>query len=118
MGMILWSSTSGGAPALARHEAERRHHPDDVVMAVQEELLTAGLDAINRADWRSAEELFREAMTLGESAELLDGLATALWWQDQLEEARVLRERAFSTLRARGELGAAAGLGVVGCGHY
>jgi DNA-binding CsgD family transcriptional regulator len=87
-------------------------------MAVQEELLTAGLDAINRADWRSAEELFREAMTLGESAELLDGLATALWWQDQLEEARVLRERAFSTLRARGELGAAAWLALMVSAHY
>jgi uncharacterized protein HemY len=61
-------------------------------MALQAELLTAGLDANNRADWKSAEELFREAMTLGKSAEAMDGLATALWWQDQLEEARVLRE--------------------------
>jgi DNA-binding CsgD family transcriptional regulator len=87
-------------------------------MARQAELLTAGLDAIKRADWKGAEELFREAETLGESAEVLDGLATALWWQDRLEEARALRERAFSTFRARGELGAAAWLALMVSAHY
>jgi hypothetical protein len=37
----------------------------DVGMALQAELLTAGLGAINRADWKVAEELFREAETGG-----------------------------------------------------
>src|ERR1700674_970859 len=54
------------------------HH---VGVTSQAALLSAGLDAINRADWKVAEGLFREGATLGESPEALDGLATQLWWQ-------------------------------------
>src|ERR1700730_9488448 len=87
-------------------------------MALQAELLTAGLGAIDRADWKGAEELFRQAGTLGDSAEVLEGLATALWWQDQLEEARILRERAFRAFKARGDLGAAAWLALMLSAQY
>src|SRR3984893_3257599 len=87
-------------------------------MALQAELLTAGLGAIDRADWKGAEELFRQAGTLGDSAEVLEGLATALWWQDQLEEARILRERAFSAFKARGDFGAAAWLALMLSAQY
>jgi DNA-binding CsgD family transcriptional regulator len=87
-------------------------------MASQAELLTAGLDAINRADWKVAEDVFREAATLGESPEVLDGQATALWWQGRLEEARQLRERAFSAFKARGDLGAAAWIALMLSSQY
>jgi DNA-binding CsgD family transcriptional regulator len=77
-------------------------------LASQKELLSAGQDAINRADWEVAEESFREATAMEASPEALDGQATALWWQGRLEEARPLRERAFRAFKARGDLGAAA----------
>lgn len=84
----------------------------------QAELLTAGLEAINRADWPAAESSFRQALTVGESPEALDGLATALWWVDQLDEARLLRERAFSAFKARGSLGAAAWIALMLSAQY
>jgi DNA-binding CsgD family transcriptional regulator/tetratricopeptide (TPR) repeat protein len=87
-------------------------------MASQAELLTAGLDAIDRADWKVAENVFREAATMGDSPEALDGQATALWWQGRLEEARPLRERAFSAFKARGDLGAAAWLALMLSAQY
>ncbi|MDQ6876188.1 MAG: hypothetical protein M3082_00510, partial [Candidatus Dormibacteraeota bacterium] len=87
-------------------------------MTSRAELLTAGLHAINRADWKVAEGLFREAATLEESPETLDGLATALWWQGRLEEARPLRERVFSAFKARGDLGAAAWIALMLSAQY
>ena len=91
------------------------HH---VGVTSQMELLTAGLNAIRRADWNVAEGLFREAATLGETPEALDGLATALWWQGRLEEARPLKERVFSAFKARGDLGAAAWIALMLSAQY
>jgi DNA-binding CsgD family transcriptional regulator/tetratricopeptide (TPR) repeat protein len=87
-------------------------------MASQADLFTLGLGAINRADWKVAEEIFRQAAAIEESPEALDGLATALWWQGRLEEARPLKERAFSAFKARGDLGAAAWIALMLSAQY
>ena len=87
-------------------------------MAEPTDLLTAGQEAIDSADWKLAEELFGQAAALGETPESLDGLATALWWQDRLEEARTLRERAYNAFKTRGDLGAAAWLALMLSAHH
>jgi DNA-binding CsgD family transcriptional regulator/tetratricopeptide (TPR) repeat protein len=70
----------------------------------QADLLTSGLEAIKRADWRGAEEAFREAGSVGDSPEALDGHATSLWWQGRFDEARPLKERAHAMYKAKGDL--------------
>jgi DNA-binding CsgD family transcriptional regulator/tetratricopeptide (TPR) repeat protein len=87
-------------------------------MAAQAELLAAGQDAISRADWNEAEDAYLKAITVEASAEALEGLATVLWWQGRLEEARPLRERAFRAFKARGDLGAAAWLALALANQY
>jgi DNA-binding CsgD family transcriptional regulator len=89
-----------------------------VVVASPADLLKAGLDANNRGDWEAAEKTFREALTVDGSPEALDGLATALWWQDKLDEARLLRERAFNAFKTRGDLGAAAWIALMLAAQY
>jgi DNA-binding CsgD family transcriptional regulator/tetratricopeptide (TPR) repeat protein len=87
-------------------------------MASHAELLTAGLNAVNRADWKVAEDAYTEAAAMEASPEALDGLATTLWWQGRLEEARPLRERAFRRFKARGDLGPAAWLALMLSAQY
>ena len=73
-------------------------------MASQADLLTTGREAIQRAEWKIAEEAFREAAGLGDSPEAADGEAMALWWQGRFDEARQLKERAHTMYKVSGDL--------------
>jgi uncharacterized protein HemY len=51
------------------------------------ELLSRGRAALAAADWEAAQASFQEARELGESAEVLDGLARAAHFQGRHAEA-------------------------------
>jgi DNA-binding CsgD family transcriptional regulator/thioredoxin-like negative regulator of GroEL len=62
----------------------------------REVLLAAGREALEVGAWATAEESFRAAVDLDESADALMGLADALWWLGKTNEAIFQRERAFA----------------------
>jgi ATP/maltotriose-dependent transcriptional regulator MalT len=64
-----------------------------------------GSDAPN---WAEARELCRQSLEREESAEALEGFATASWWLDDVDAAIEARERAYLLRRERGETLAAA----------
>ena len=68
----------------------------------QGELLSAAGQALATAGWSEARALYAEALELGESAEALEGLAVAAWWQDDVEAAIAARERAYVMRREDG----------------
>ena len=74
----------------------------------REEALRTGLDAIVAGDWVAARTAYRGALEDGESAEALEGFATASWWLDDVAAAIDARERAYALRRAQGDTGAAA----------
>lgn len=61
--------------------------------------MTSGLDAILAGDWSTARERYRSALAEEESAEALEGLATASWWLDDVDSAIDARERAYAIRR-------------------
>jgi DNA-binding CsgD family transcriptional regulator len=83
---------------------------DVAVSAV--DLIAAGRRALDAGDWAAARELFEESLKAGESAESLDGLGQALWWQNQLVQALELRERAYTEFARRGESARAGAIAV------
>lgn len=66
-------------------------------------LLTKGQAALDVADWSVARLGFEEALRTEETAEALDGLAQALFWQGEYAGAIERRERAFELFRAAGD---------------
>lgn len=67
------------------------------------DLIAAGSRALDAGDWAAAREFFEESLEAGESAESLDGLGQALWWQNELVRAIELRERAYSEFARRAD---------------
>lgn len=64
--------------------------------AMSDELLRLGREALGSADWERARAVFEQAATLGESAEVLDGLGEALQFGGEHARAIELKERAFA----------------------
>jgi LuxR family transcriptional regulator, maltose regulon positive regulatory protein len=67
------------------------------------ELLAAAGAALGARAWVEARDLYERALTLGESADALEGLAVASWWLDDVDAAITARERAYVLRRERGE---------------
>ena len=68
-------------------------------MGESHDLLRAGTDALECADWPAARSAFEAAIAIEVTAEGLDGLARSLWWLGRPDEALTVRERAFSAFR-------------------
>ena len=81
-------------------------------------LTRAGNDALAVGDWRTARESFRSALDLEETAELLVGLAEALWWLGEIDGSAAFRERAYAEFRRRSEASQAAECALVLCVHF
>ena len=67
------------------------------------ELLAAATDALVRGSWAEARELFERALAVEVSADALEGLAVAHWWQDDVDAAIEARERAYVLRREAGQ---------------
>jgi LuxR family maltose regulon positive regulatory protein len=67
-----------------------------------EHLLSRANEALDDADWGTARRLFSEALELRETAEALEGLATAAFFLDEAEVALEIRERAYAGYREAG----------------
>lgn len=68
-----------------------------------DELLAAGSAALVRGDWQEAESLFRQALAIEDSAEALEGLGKAYWWQDEHDKVLETRESAYRGYQAKGD---------------
>ena len=66
-----------------------------------EELLAAGYEALAAGDWVDARDSLQAALRQEETAEGLAGLADALWWLGEIQEAVGNRERAYAAFRRR-----------------
>lgn len=69
----------------------------------RDEALRAGLEAVVAGDWRTARVAYLDALDARESAEGLEGFATASWWLDDVPAAIEARERAYALRRERGD---------------
>src|SRR5688572_24198292 len=67
------------------------------------ELLSAGGAALGRRAWAEATGAYEQALANEESPDALEGLAVARWWQDDVDAAIAMRERAYALRRSRGE---------------
>jgi DNA-binding CsgD family transcriptional regulator len=80
---------------------------------------TAGLRALAAGDWEAGRTWFQAAVDQVETAEALEGLATAAWWLDDAPVVFACRERAYRLYRQRGDrLGAARLATWLGLDHY
>lgn len=66
-------------------------------------LIAKGRASLIRCDWPEAQALFEEALAQEETADGLDGLGQALYWQGEYGPALARRERAYALYRQRGE---------------
>jgi tetratricopeptide (TPR) repeat protein len=66
------------------------------------DLLSSGSEALAEADWQRARTCFEMALELGQSVEALEGLARALQWLGEYDDAVRARERAFTACTRRG----------------
>jgi DNA-binding CsgD family transcriptional regulator len=78
--------------------------------ATRDDLLREGRRALVAADWEAARRRFEHARTLGETAEVLDGLSEAAHYLGRHREAIELKERAFAEFRREGRPAQAAGV--------
>jgi DNA-binding CsgD family transcriptional regulator len=76
------------------------------------ELIAAGQQALGAGDWAAARAAFEQALDPAETAEALDGLGQALWWQNEPGKAIELRQRAYAEFVRRGENSPAIGIAV------
>lgn len=58
-------------------------------------MLSQGREALERAEWELARSAFTAALEHGDTAVARDGLAQALWFLGDVDEAIAMRERAF-----------------------
>jgi LuxR family transcriptional regulator, maltose regulon positive regulatory protein len=73
-------------------------------MSVTSDALLADAGAaLGRRDWAAAQELYERVLATEERPEVLEGLAVARWWQDDVAAAIAARERAYVMRRERGE---------------
>src|SRR5829696_10456675 len=75
------------------------HHPSQRPSAAT---IEAGQEALARGAWEEARTAFERALHASEpegSAEVLSGLAEALWWLGEIREALEFWERAYSGFR-------------------
>ncbi len=82
--------------------------PTNPSSAERADLLQTGLQAVLASDWPQALDAYRRALDDEESAEALEGFATASWWLDDVPAAIDARERAYALRRAQGAMAAAA----------
>jgi ATP/maltotriose-dependent transcriptional regulator MalT len=59
--------------------------------------------ALGRQEWSEAREIYERLLAAEESAEALEGLAVASWWEDDVDAAIEARERAFVLRQRAGE---------------
>jgi hypothetical protein len=71
-------------------------------------LIEDGRRQLRAGNWPAAQDCFRAALELGESAEALDGLAMAAYWLNDLEEAIHLKQRAHVAYKREHKPGPAA----------
>lgn len=70
--------------------------------------IEAGRDALALGEWVEAQKVFESAGAAGETAEALEGLAEACWWQHDEAGTFGARERAYQQYRKQGDRAAAA----------
>jgi class 3 adenylate cyclase len=84
------------------------------VTQIADDSLSAGREAAHRHAWRDAYELLKSADVDGNlDPDDLEALAEAAWWTGRLEEALVLRERAYAAFSDAGEARRAARLALM-----
>lgn len=66
-------------------------------------LIEHGQAALAAADWATAQRCFEQARETTESAEVLDGLGQARYWQGDYRSALSLRERAYARYYEHGD---------------
>ena len=71
-------------------------------------MIEEGRRQLRAGDWPAAQDRFRAALELGESAEALDGLAMAAYWLNDLDEAIRLKQRAHVAYKRAHKPGPAA----------
>jgi DNA-binding NarL/FixJ family response regulator len=69
----------------------------------QAAVVEEGLMALVRRDWGEAQRLYERAIGIDETADALEGLAIARWWQDDVDAAIAARERAYVMRRDAGQ---------------
>jgi len=70
--------------------------------------LSAGEEALRRADWLAAHDAFRAALAVSDSPEAREGLAFACYWQGDVKGVVEAKEAAYRLYQERGERRAAA----------
>ena len=70
--------------------------------------LAAGREAMGRADWAAARRHYAEAVAADPSAEALEGLSQAAWWDGDEETTFETRERSYRAYREAGDARGAA----------
>ena len=75
-------------------------------------LIGVGEQALAAGDWAGARTAFEQALGEDETAEALDGLGQALWWQNEPGAAIELRQRAYAEFVRRAERARAIGIAV------
>jgi DNA-binding NarL/FixJ family response regulator len=70
--------------------------------------LSAGREALTRGAWGEARACFEAALRGEETAEALEGLGMAAWWQDDAAVTFDARERAYQLYRQHGDYQGAA----------
>jgi DNA-binding NarL/FixJ family response regulator len=76
------------------------------------DLIGDGQRALAAGNWPAARTAFEEALAEDETAEGLDGLGQALWWQNEPGAAIELRQRAYAEFVRRGDSARAIGIAV------
>jgi ATP/maltotriose-dependent transcriptional regulator MalT len=79
-----------------------------ILNAEPRELMDGGKKALARGNWGEARTQFEEAVGIAETAEALEGLGMAAWWQDDARVTLGSRERAFHLYRQRKDVQGAA----------
>ncbi len=77
--------------------------------------IEAGQQALERGAWEEARSAFERALSTSEpegNAEVLSGLAEALWWLGEIRESLELWERAYSGFRRRPDPAQAASVAI------
>ncbi len=88
------------------------HHPSQPPSA---STIAAGQQALERGAWGEARSAFARAQRSSEqegSAEILSGLAEALWWLGEIGESLECWERAYSGFRRRPDPAQAASIAI------
>ena len=88
------------------------HHPPQPTPAAT---IEAGQQALARGAWDEARSAFERALSTSEpeeSAEILSGLADAMWWLGEIQESLECWERAYSGFRRRPDPAQAASVAI------